>query len=33
MNRKRAENLREEVSYMRIDDVIHAPEKNPGILW
>lgn len=32
MNRKRAENLRKEVSYLRIDDVIYAPEKNPGIL-
>lgn len=33
MNRKRAEKFREEVSYLRIDDVIYAPEKNSGILW
>lgn len=33
MNRKRVETFREEVSYLRIDDVIYAPEKNPGILW
>lgn len=32
MNRKRVEESREEVSYLRID-VIHALEKNPGILW
>lgn len=30
MNRKRVEKIREEVSYLRIDDVIYAPEKNPG---
>lgn len=29
-NRKRAEEFREEVSYLRIHDVIYAPEKNPG---
>ncbi len=32
MNRKRAEKLREEVSYLRIDEDIYAREKNPGIL-
>lgn len=33
MNKKRAEKSREEVSYLRTEDVIYAPERNPGILW